>query len=83
MWFSLWTSFSDLKSRIALKLDGSSTTASKINPDSLFMRIKDEDDDLVLLGDQEDLDVVLDELVQPKEAHCKLLCLLFYVEISK
>lgn len=32
-------------------------------PDRLFLRIKDEDGDLVLLGDQEDLDVALGEAI--------------------
>lgn len=70
-------SFDQFRSRIASKLDGVSINASgagnnssvtggghsqKVDPELIYLRVKDEDGDLVLLGDQEDLDVALEEL---------------------
>lgn len=58
-------SFNELRSRIASKVQGKDI--SEESPiltaisNNLILRIKDEDDDLVLIGDQEDLDVAISE----------------------
>lgn len=58
-------SFNELRSRIASKVQGKDM--SEESPiltaisNNLILRIKDEDDDLVLIGDQEDLDVAISE----------------------
>lgn len=53
-------SYTEFRSRLASKLDGMSDF--KTEPDTIYIRIKDEDGDFVLLGDQEDLSVALEEL---------------------
>lgn len=55
------TSFGDFKRRIANKVE-LDRAGGHVDLDALHMRIKDEDGDFVLLGDQEDLDVAIDEL---------------------
>lgn len=68
-------SFTDFRQRIAGKLEGAATTSATgqnktapVDPEHVYPRVKDEDGDLVLLGDQEDLDVVLEEVCNDNAA---------------
>lgn len=53
--------FMEFRTRVASKLCGMSGAKMR-DPETVLLRVKDDDGDLVLLGDQEDLNVALDEL---------------------
>lgn len=74
-------SFPELRSRIASKVQGKNVAEDSpiltAISNNLILRIKDEDDDLVLIGDQEDLDVAISEAFVQSKGTPKLIV---YVE---
>lgn len=74
------TSFTDFKRRLVSKLDLDRGDSRVYNLDSIYIRIKDEDGDYMLLGDQEDLDVALEEQFVNRAGNTKVK-LAVYVEV--
>lgn len=74
------TSFTDFKSRLVSKLDLDRGDSRAYNLDSVYIRIKDEDGDYMLLGDQEDLDVALEDQFVNRAGSTKVK-LAVYVEV--
>lgn len=69
-------SFYDLRARIAVKIQSKSISKDShvlaAVSNNLILRIKDEDDDLVLIGDQEDLDGAIGEAFAQNRENPKL-----------
>lgn len=74
--------YSEFKRRVAAKIDMTPSDEDPTCINSFYMRRKDEEGDLILLGDQEDLDVTLEELrSQPVATDYQKLTV--YIEVMK